>query len=94
MESHEKFLSDAKQKQAIAGLITGNPFSNQKEFVRELTRLKKDEIVELESVLGLTTEQLNEMGRSDIHFKNVFNHWFCIVNYVNFCFWIFFLYFI
>jgi len=66
---------DAKQKQNIARLITGNPFSNQKEFVRELTRLKKDEIIELESVLGIASNELNEMSRNDIHFKNVFSHW-------------------
>ena len=36
---------------------------------------RKSEIEELESVLGLKTEQLSEMGRGDIHFKNVFNQY-------------------
>ena len=64
-----------KQKQSIAALITGNPFANQKEFVRDLSRLNKNEIEEIESVLGIGIETINEMGRNDIHFKNIYNHY-------------------
>jgi hypothetical protein len=62
---------DAKMKQKIAGIITGNPYAKIKELIKDMREMDHDEIEEIEDLIGIPiresiTETIKKVGKQYI----------------------------